>query len=87
MKLKYDFVTNKVADKTVAVAVGNDASEFNGFIKLNDTGAFIFEHLRKEISRDGLVELLEKEYDAPREVLEKELDEFIVEMKNSGVLI
>ena len=86
MKLKYDFVTNKVADKTVAVAVGNDASEFKGFIKLNDTGAFIFEHLRRETSRDELLTLLEKEYDAPREVLEKELDAFLVEMKNTGVL-
>ncbi len=42
MKLKYNFVMNKVADKTVAVAVGDDLANFGGFIKMNDTGAFIF---------------------------------------------
>ena len=39
MKLKYNFVTNEVADKIVAVAVGGDLEKFNGFIKMNDTGA------------------------------------------------
>lgn len=34
MKLKYNFVTNKVADKIVAVAVGGDLEKFNGFIKI-----------------------------------------------------
>ena len=39
MKLKYNFITNEVADKIVAVAVGGDLEKFNGFIKMNDTGA------------------------------------------------
>ena len=46
MKLKYNFVTNEVADKIVAVAVGDDLSKFNGFIKMNGTGAFIFNMLK-----------------------------------------
>ena len=35
MKLKYNFVINEVAGSTVAVAVGDDAAKFKGFIKMN----------------------------------------------------
>ena len=56
MKLKYNFVTNKVADRIVAVAVGDDAQKFNGFIKMNDTGAFIFNMLRNDVTVDEIAE-------------------------------
>ena len=46
MKLKYNFIVNEVADKMVAVAVGADLEAFNGFIKMNDIGAEIFEILK-----------------------------------------
>ena len=36
MKLKYNFVVNPVADKQVAVAVGDDLEKFGGFIKMNN---------------------------------------------------
>ena len=45
MKLKYNFIVNEVADKMVAVAVGDDLDKFNGFIKMNDVGAEIVEIL------------------------------------------
>ena len=35
MKLKYNFVINEVAGSTVAVAVGDDAAKFKGFIKMS----------------------------------------------------
>ena len=43
MKLKYNFVVNEVAGNMVAVAVGDDVTKFNGFIKMNRKGAEIFE--------------------------------------------
>ena len=46
MKLKYEFVINNVAGETVAVSVGNNDGRFNGYIKLNETGAFIFKMLK-----------------------------------------
>ena len=33
MKLKYNFVTNEVADKIVAVAVGEDLAKFNDWFQ------------------------------------------------------
>ena len=47
MKLKYDFIIQKVGDTQVAVPAGDDANRFSGIIKLNTTGAVIFEMLKK----------------------------------------
>ncbi|MEE1007497.1 MAG: PqqD family protein, partial [Acutalibacteraceae bacterium] len=63
MKLKYNFVTNKVADRIVAVAVGEDANKFSGFIKMNDTGAYIFNMLKSDVTEDEIVASIEREYD------------------------
>ncbi len=86
MKLKYKFVMNKVADKTVAVAVGADLARFNGFIKMNDTGAFIFSLLQDEIDKQKIIDELCKEYDATREELIEATDEFLSQLDEAGVL-
>lgn len=62
MKLKYDFVVNQVAGETVAVSVGNNDGKFNGYIKLNDTGAFIFKALKNDTTRDKIISDLKNEY-------------------------
>ena len=55
MKLKYNFVTNEVADKIVAVPVGDDLEKFNGFVKMNDVGAYIFNMLKNDVTEDEIV--------------------------------
>ena len=68
MKLKYNFVINEVADKIVAVAVGEDIDKFNGFIKMNETGAQIFNLLKEEITMEALISEMAKLY--PEETIE-----------------
>ena len=48
MKLKYDFIIQKVGDTQVAVPAGDDVNRFSGIIKLNSTGAVIFKMLKNE---------------------------------------
>ena len=81
MKLKYKFVTNKVADRIVAVAVGEDAAKFSGFIKMNDTGAYIFNMLENNVTEDEIVALMEQEYEgvSPEELRES-VKEFIAKL-------
>jgi len=68
MKLKYQFVINEIADQKVAVAVGDGLEQFNGFLKMNDTGASIFDKLTEDISEEALIEAMAKEY--PEETVE-----------------
>ena len=87
MKLKYNFVTNEVADKIVAVAVGDDLSKFNGFIKMNDIGAYIFNMLKNDVTEDDIVASMQKDYpDATEAEIRETVSGFVAELKKEDVI-
>lgn len=87
MKLRYNFVTNEVADKIVAVAVGDDLQKFNGFIKMNDIGAYIFNMLKNDVTEDDIVAAMKKDYnDATEEEIKETVSEFVGKLKDADVL-
>lgn len=88
MKLKYDFVVNNVAGETVAVSVGDTADRFNGYIKLNETAAFIFGLLKNDISRDEIVASVLKKYpDATMDTACESVDELLEKLSTAGLLV
>ena len=87
MKLKYNFVINEVADKMVAVAVGGDLESFNGFIKMNDIGAEIFEILKNDVTIDEIVSvMLEKHPEATEEEARETVAGFVEELKKNDII-
>lgn len=87
MKLKYEFVINNVAGEIVAVSVGNNDGQFNGYIKLNETGAFIFKMLQKETTREEIINALIKEYsDATPEAAAESVDGLLEELNKAELL-
>ena len=88
MKLKYNFIVNEVAGKMVAVAVGDDLNEFNGFVKMNDIGAEIFDILKNDVTVEEIVKImLEKHPDASEEEAKETVIEFTNKLKESGIII
>ena len=88
MKLKYNFIVNQVADKMVAVPVGNDLETFNGFIKMNDIGAYIFNMLKNDVTEETIVAAMVKDYPDNTEAEIKEtVSGFIAGLKESDLLI
>ena len=87
MKLKCKFVINTVAGENIAVPVGKD-SAFRGYIKLNSTGKDIFEALKKDTSRDKIIDgLLEKYPEAPKADIEESVDSIIEKLSSAGLLV
>ncbi len=88
MKLKYNFVINNVAGETVAVSVGGTADSFNGYIKLNETGAFIFKMLKNDTTRENIIDALGCEYpDASKEDITDSVDTLIEKLSKADLLI
>lgn len=88
MKLKYKFVINNVAGEIVAVSVGNNSGSFNGFVKLNETGAFIFQKLKTDTTRDGIISDVLKEYpDASYDEAAKSVDALLERLEKADLLI
>ncbi len=88
MKLKYNFIVNEVAGKMVAVAVGDDLNEFNGFVKMNDIGAEIFDILKNDVTVEEIVKImLEKHPDASEEEAKETVIGFTDKLKESGIIV
>ena len=87
MKLKYTFVINEVAGQKVAVPVGEGLEQFNGFIKMNDVGADIFELLKSDTDIEAMVEALKPKYsDAGDEEIRQNVVDFTQKLKDAGVI-
>ncbi len=86
MKVKNGFVAKEIAGQYVVIALGAASKIFNGIIKLNESGKFIWDLLAEDIERDAIVEALLSEYDVTREVAEADVDKFIGELKGANIL-
>ena len=87
MKIKDGFVVEKVGAKYLAVAVGKRADEFNALIRMNSTGAFLWQQLAEgDISRDELVSLMLAEYEIDAEKAGADADAFLNKLSEAGLL-
>ena len=87
MKAKNGFVLRKVSEAYVVVATGEAAKSFSGMITLNSTGAFLWEKISEGCDgKAALVEALLAEYDVDKALAEKDVDAFVEQIENAGVL-
>lgn len=86
MKIKNGFMLRRVGGRSVVVAVGEASRDFNGIIKLNETGAFLWELLKTERSADELTEALLAEYDTDRETAAADVAAFAEKLSRAELL-
>lgn len=73
-------------DDFIAVAVGDDAENFNKLITLNSVGAFIFNFLSEERERGDIVNALMDTYEVDRKTAERDVDAFVDNLRAAGLL-
>lgn len=86
MKLKEGFVFRKIAGDNVVVPIGQQIKEFNGLIKLNESGAFLWNILKEGSSKEELVDKLLEEYEIDRDFAENDVEKFINILKERDML-
>ncbi len=87
MKLKYNFVVRNIDGRPVAVAVGKDNADFNGMIRLNDTGKFIFDLLSVDTTEADIVAGLTGNYEVDVSEAESAVKEFLQKLRDNGLLV
>ena len=88
MKLKYTFVINNVAGTNVAVPVGAGSEAFRAYIKLNETGAYIFKMLKNDVTREEIIAAVLRDFtDCTEEQVAATVDAFIARLDEAEVLI
>ncbi|MGN0600691.1 MAG: PqqD family protein [Oscillospiraceae bacterium] len=83
MKLKDNFITHETDGEQIMVAAGGS---FAGMVRSNATAAFIVDCLKNETSKDSIVDAMCAKYDAPREVITKDVDGVLAKLRSIGAL-
>lgn len=87
MKIKDGFVLEEVGGGYLAVAVGARAKEFTGLVRLNGTGAFLWNKLSgADMTREELVDAVLSEYEVAREQVEGDVAAFEAKLRENGII-
>ena len=86
MKLKQMYETMDLDDQVIAIPLGDREDGYHGVVKLNETGAFIFNLLRKEISEEEIIQAVQREYNAQVEKVCDDVRECIEALQSKGLL-
>lgn len=86
MKLHNGFITYTTDAEQIMVAAGNASDVFRGMVRSNQTAAFIIDCLKEEITVEALTDKLCDRYDAPREIISRDLDNVLNSLRKIGAL-
>ncbi|MDD3409198.1 MAG: PqqD family protein [Eubacteriales bacterium] len=78
MKIKSGFLLRNLGDEHMVVAIGEAGLHFNGLIRLNDTGAWLWNQLKEDVSEEALVEKMCGNFEnLDRKTAQTDLKEFL----------
>ena len=87
MKINPDFTIQKVGNSYVAVAVGETSKSFHGMVRLNETGAFLWNLMKeKDLTEEELADAMTAEYDVDRETAVKDIRKLLDSLKGYPIL-
>ena len=77
----HSIVTRKTGSEYVLVPVANNIADMNSVFTLNETGAFIWEHINGKRCVEEIIIALTGEYDIDNENASKDVFSFIKNMR------
>ena len=88
MKIKSGFVLEKVGGEYLAVAVGERAKEFSGFVRLNSSGAYFWNLMaERDVTKEEIVEAALKDFEGvTREQISVDVDNLIKALASGEIL-
>ncbi len=87
MQIKPGFAMRNIAGSNIVVPVGAAATEFNGMITLNDTGAFLWNCFLQPATEEQVVEALMNEYEVDRQRASADVAHFAALLRENDLLV
>jgi hypothetical protein len=84
MKINSAFLTHDDGDQKLLVSTG--ASKFSGLVRSNETAGFIIGCLEKETTEAEIVAKMQKKYDGPKDVMERDVRKIIDQLRKIGAI-
>lgn len=86
MKIKNGFITHTVMGTQMMVAVGDMTSQFHGLVRSNETAAFIVDCLKKETTKEEVVNAFLEKYQVERSIAERDVQKVIDKLESIGAI-
>ena len=86
MKIEKEYILRHIAGDYIIVPLGSAALEFNGMITVNETGAFLWEKLRKGTTKEELLHAMLEEYEVSEKEAEADIQEFLQMLQENKIL-
>ena len=78
MHISENFTMRTVAGENIIVPIGDEASQFQGLITVNESGAFLWKLLQNEnISEESIKQAFREEYGVDEKTADNDVDEFL----------
>ena len=78
IKAKKGFLLRRLGDEYMVVAIGEASKNFNGMIRMNETGAFYWKELEQGVTEDDLVaKTMERFTDVTVETARQDVQAFL----------
>lgn len=84
MKLKDNFITHQYDD--VQIMIGSENTNFRGIVQSNATAAFVVDCLKKETTKEQIVQKMLEKYDASEDVISSDVNSIISKLKTIGAI-
>lgn len=85
MKLSEQFVTFHTDDEAMLVAVGG--ADFSGLVRGSEAFGDVLDLLQEDISEEALIAAMAERYDAPVEVLTKDVRDALAQLRKIGAVV
>lgn len=83
MKLKEGFITHETGAEQIMVSVN---SSFSGMVRSNKTAAFIVDCLKKQTTKEDIIDAMCRRYDAPAETIRADVDKVLANLRQIEAL-
>lgn len=84
MKLSSKLISHNSGGDSILVSTGE--ADSSGIIKGNKTAGFIYDCLKKETTREKIIESMKAVYDAPEQVIAADVDKALATLCSIGAI-
>lgn len=87
MKIKSGYMLREVDGVSIVVAIGDESTKFNGMIRLNSTGSFLWKLLSEGCDYNDLLNKMLEVYDVDETTAKNGINGFLNKLKENELLI
>lgn len=86
MKVSQEMILREIAGENILIPVGAMALKVHGMGRLSESGLLLWNRMQTDCTREELVDALLAEYQTDRDTARKDVDEFLRQICEAGLL-